>query len=63
MTSPTVLYVYLGDGSANPSNVPARDLTQEDWDAFDQEQKDAVLAAPQLYQAPTPEPPAKKRTT
>jgi hypothetical protein len=36
-------YRYLGDGSTNPSNVPARDITIEEWDAFDLEQRESVV--------------------
>jgi hypothetical protein len=61
----TTLYVYLGDGSSNPSNVPARDLTDEDWEAFDPLQKESVIrhsdpdltaAAAHLYEGNEPAP-------
>jgi hypothetical protein len=61
-------FTYLGDGSTNPSNVPARDITEEEWDAFDDAQKESVVrhsaSAPegvadalQLYEEIVPPPP------
>lgn len=50
-TESEVLYTYLGDGSSAPSNIPPRDLTDEDWEGFTEDQQASVLAHPQLYES------------
>jgi hypothetical protein len=37
-------YTYIGDGSSNPSNVPAGDISAADWEAFDEIQQASVVA-------------------
>jgi hypothetical protein len=34
---------YVGDGSEFLNGVPARDLTDEDWNRLTEEQQDAVI--------------------
>jgi hypothetical protein len=48
---PDARYLYVGDGTESHFGIPGRDLTDEDWEALDAEQR-ALVRASRLYQSP-----------
>ena len=55
-------YRYTGDGSQFYSGVPARDLTDHDFEALDEQHRRLVIEG-SLYEPVVEEPPAEEPAT